>query len=216
MKQVGTIQQFTACLQLWVLLPGLDFSMQAWTPATYIQVGDTTVNLPSVAIGCTGARWRWQFPTRDAPCVPVGPVDLITLDIHIHRSDADILISLEGRFIGRVGIEWIHAADLVVISNVKYLVFRSWKWREGAFNWPACVHCALLLEDWGKPPKLYKDGEKKNVKRLSYKESRAGSHPGPMWLHHILTKKIHQMHRYIQKHKHVQIWMGWKHPFSER
>lgn len=67
---------------------------------TYIEVGDTPVDLPPVTVGSGRRGSRWQAPVGDGACVPISPVDTASLDMDIHGVYADTLVALEGLLIG--------------------------------------------------------------------------------------------------------------------
>lgn len=85
---------------------------------TYIEMGDTTVELPPVTVGSGRRSSWWQAPIGDCACVPVSPVDAACLDVDIHGIYSDTLITLEGLLVGRLRVPREQAANLVVISNV--------------------------------------------------------------------------------------------------
>lgn len=86
-------------------------------------MGDATIDLAPVAVGSGGGgRGGRQLAVRDPARVPVGPVDFVALDVDVHGIDAHVLVTLEGRLVGRVGVEGVHAPDLVVIRDVEDLV----------------------------------------------------------------------------------------------
>lgn len=59
--------------------------------------------------------------------MPVGPVDVASLDVDIHGVDADALVTLEGLLVSRMRVAGEQAADLVVVSNVQDLILRAWR-----------------------------------------------------------------------------------------
>lgn len=70
----------------------------------HIEVGDAPVNLSPVAIGSGGRRCRGQAAVGDGARVPVGPVDVASLDVDIHGIDADALVTLEGLLVSRMRV----------------------------------------------------------------------------------------------------------------
>ena len=53
--------------------------------------------------------------------MPVGPEDLVGLDVQVHGVDADVGVALERLLVQPVGPAGVQAADLVVICDVEHL-----------------------------------------------------------------------------------------------
>lgn len=90
--------------------------------STYIQVSYSLIDLSLVTVRCSGGGGCRQYSERDLPSMPVTPVDFVLLHIDIHSINAHILITSKCLLICRVGIEWIEASDLIIISNVQHLI----------------------------------------------------------------------------------------------
>lgn len=69
---------------------------------TYLHICDSGVSLPSVPIAIGEEGGRGQVIGRDAPCVPVCPIDAICLDMKVHGIDAHVCITLEDLLIAPV------------------------------------------------------------------------------------------------------------------
>lgn len=71
----------------------------------YLQVGDPGVTLASISvtIGGRGGGGGGQIIGRDAPRVPVRPVNAVCLDMQVHGVDAHVGITQEDLLIVPVG-----------------------------------------------------------------------------------------------------------------
>lgn len=88
---------------------------------THLHICDPRVALPPVTVAVGGGRGRRQFIGRNAPCVPVRPVDVVCLDVQVHGIDAHVCITLEDLLVAPVWYGRIQAADLIVIGDVEHL-----------------------------------------------------------------------------------------------
>lgn len=79
--------------------------------------------MPSVAIAVGGGVGGRQIKGRNAPRVPVCPVNAIGLDMKVHGVNAHVSITLEDLLIAPVGYGRVQAADLIVVGDVQDL---SW------------------------------------------------------------------------------------------
>ncbi len=74
---------------------------QYWTlnVLTYIEVGDTALALPRVAVRVRRRTWWWgwrgQLEAGNARRVPIGPEKAVGLDVQVHGIDAHIGVTLE-------------------------------------------------------------------------------------------------------------------------
>ena len=81
--------------------------------------------MPSVTVVVRGGGGRRQIIRRNPPCVPVGPVDAVGLDVQVHGVNAHVGVALEDLLVAPVRHRRVQAADLIVISDVEHL---SWSW----------------------------------------------------------------------------------------
>lgn len=93
----------------------------------HLQVGDPGVTLASVTVAIGGGGGRWQIIRRNAPSVPVCPVNAVCLDMQVHGINAHVGITLEDLLIAPVWHERVQAPDLIVISDVEHLSL-SWRY----------------------------------------------------------------------------------------
>lgn len=92
---------------------------------TYLHVRDPRVTLASVTVAVGGGGGRRQIIGRNAPCVPVCPVNAACLDMQVHGINAHVGITLEDLLIAPVWHGRVQAADFTVVSNVEHLSL-SW------------------------------------------------------------------------------------------
>lgn len=88
---------------------------------TYLHVCHPRVGLSTVAIAVGRERGGRQIVGRNAPRVPVGPVDAICLDVDVHGVDAHVSIALENLLITPVWYGRVQAADFIVIGDIQKL-----------------------------------------------------------------------------------------------
>lgn len=92
---------------------------------TYLHVCDPRVTLTLVTVAIGGGGGRRQIIGRNAPCVPVCPVNAVRLDMQVHGVNAHVGITLEDLLIAPVWHGRVQTADLTIVSNVEHL---SWSW----------------------------------------------------------------------------------------
>ena len=73
----------------------------------------------AVVVGRGGAGG--QVVGGDAARVPVGPVDFVGFDVHVHGVDAHVGVSLEDLLVPPAGHPGVQAADLVIVRDVQHL-----------------------------------------------------------------------------------------------
>lgn len=89
----------------------------------YLQVGDPALVLASVLGGVGRRRGRPRKIIRgNAAGVPVGPKDVVRLDVQIHGIDSDARVALKDLLIAPVWHPRIQAADFIIVSNVENLL----------------------------------------------------------------------------------------------
>lgn len=93
---------------------------------TYLQVGDPGVTLASITVAIRRRGGGGQIIGRDAPGVPICPINTVCLDMQVHGINAYVGITLEYLLVAPVWHERVQAADLIIISNVEHL---SLGWR---------------------------------------------------------------------------------------
>ena len=87
----------------------------------YLHVCHSGVSLSTVAIVIGGKGGGRQIVRRNAPSVPVGPVDAICLDVDVHGVNAHISIALENLLVPPVRYGRVQAADFIVIGDIQKL-----------------------------------------------------------------------------------------------
>lgn len=87
----------------------------------YLHVCDPRVTLASVAVAIGGGGGRRQIIGRNAPRVPVCPVNAVCLHMQVHGINAHVGIALEDLLVAPVRHGRVQAADLTVVGNVEHL-----------------------------------------------------------------------------------------------
>lgn len=87
----------------------------------YLKVADPGVTLASVTVAVLrggGGRGGRQIVGRNAPCVPVCPVNAICLHVQVHGVDAHISIPLQDLLVAPVWHGRVEGADFIVVGDI--------------------------------------------------------------------------------------------------